>query len=148
MPEPQPSDVGDRIRRYRDERGVSLNHLAQEAGVSKSYLWSLEHEPSAARPSAQTLYAIAKALGVTMSDLLGRQLLTDAPDEIPDGLKEFAEAEGLPESDVRMLANIRFRGEQPITAKRWSYIYEAIRTSRLLDQKSEEDRPRRDEAGL
>jgi transcriptional regulator with XRE-family HTH domain len=144
MTESQPGDVGDRIRRYRDERGVSLNHLAQEAGVSKSYLWSLENEPSAARPSAQTLYAIAKALGVTMSDLLGRQLLTDAPDEIPDSLKEFAEAEGLPESDVRMLASIRFRGEQPITTKRWSYIYEAIRTSRMLDQEAADERPRRD----
>jgi transcriptional regulator with XRE-family HTH domain len=129
----QPSPVGQRIRKYRGDRGLSLGELAEKARVSKSYLWSLENDPTASRPSGDTLYAIAEALGVTMSDLLGRKLLVDAPDKIPKSLKEFAAEARLPEADVRMLATIRFRGQQPQTKERWEYIYRAIRMSESID---------------
>jgi transcriptional regulator with XRE-family HTH domain len=129
----KPSDTGSRIRRYRNERGMSLSALAQEAGVSKSYIWSLEHEPTAAHPSGDTLYKLAKVLGVSMSDLLGRRLLIAPPENIPKSLRLFAEDAGLPEADVVMLASIKFRGDRPKTPDRWRYIYEAIRNSRTMD---------------
>jgi len=103
------------------------------AGVSKGYLWSLENVPDK-RPSAQTLYAIATALGVTMGSLLGRRLLTDQPTDIPESLQEFADAKKLPDSDVRMLAGIEFRGVRPQTPERWEHIYNAIWMSRTLDE--------------
>lgn len=124
---------GDRIRRYREDAGYSLSQLAVEAGVSKGYLWSLEKAPDK-RPSAETLYAIAEALGVTMSDLLGRRLLAMPPTDIPDSLREFADAKGLPENDVQMLAGIEFRGVRPQSRERWEHIYNAIRISRALDE--------------
>ena len=124
---------GDRIRKYRDDAGLSLNQLASSAGVSKGYLWSLENEPDK-RPSAETLYAIAEALGVTMSSLLGRRLLTKQPTDIPDSLREFAEEKGLPETDVQMLVGIEFRGVRPQTRERWEHIYNAIRMSKALDE--------------
>ena len=40
----------------------------------------------------------------------------------------------LPESDVQMLAGIRFRGEAPRTPQRWEHIYNAIRTSQAMDE--------------
>ena len=130
----EPADsIGDRIRRYRGEAGLSLSQLAASAAVSKGYLWSLENEPDK-RPSAETLYAIAEALGVTMSTLLGRRLLATQPTDVPESLREFAEAKGLPESDVRMLAGIEFRGARPQTRERWEHIYNAIRLSRTLDE--------------
>jgi transcriptional regulator with XRE-family HTH domain len=128
--------VGGRLRRFREERGMSLSALADKAGVSKGYLSGLENDPSARRPSAKTLYAVADALGVTMADLLGRRLLSAAAVEVPDGLREFAAEAGLPEADVQMLASIQFRGEQPRTKERWRYIYTAIRTSEPLDEPS------------
>lgn len=134
-PKGKSKDIGKRIRKFRQEREMSVNHLAEITGISKSYLWSLENEESAARPSGETLYAIAKALGVTMSDLLGRRLLTDQPDTIPQTLQEFAKDHGLPATDVQMLARIQFRGEVPKTKERWQYIYDAIRTSEMFDRK-------------
>jgi transcriptional regulator with XRE-family HTH domain len=127
------ASVGGRIRRYRQDRRLSLSQLAEQAGVSKGYLSTLENDPHARRPSAETLYAIAKALGVTMSDLLGRKLLPAAATEVSTSLREFAEDEGLPEADVRMLSAIQFRGDPPRTKERWRYIYTAIRTSEAID---------------
>lgn len=138
MAKKDPETVGQRIRRYRTEKGMSLNALAVETEIAKSYLWSLENEETATRPSADSLYKIAKALGVTMSALLGRELLTDAPRGVPPGLAEFAEEHRLPDSDVRMLAAIQFRGERPQTKERWAYIYNAIRMSRGMDDAGEQ----------
>jgi transcriptional regulator with XRE-family HTH domain len=128
------SDLGTRIRRYRKERDLSLSQLAQKADISKGYLSVLENDPEARRPSAETLYALAKALGVTMSDLMGRKILPAASIEIPASLRDFADEQGLPEADIQMLASIQFRGEQPRTKERWRYIYTAIRTSKAIDK--------------
>lgn len=126
--------IGTRIRRFRDDAGLSLTALAAKAGVSKGYLHRLEAGGSDARPSGKTLYALAEALGVTMSDLLGRKLLGPAQPDIPSELREFAEEVGLPEADILMLASIEFRGEPPKTKRRWEYIYNAIETSRAMDR--------------
>jgi transcriptional regulator with XRE-family HTH domain len=127
-------DLGTRIRRFRRERGLNLSQLAHKAGVSKGYLSALENDPEARRPSAETLYALANALGVTMADLMGRKILPAAATDVPDSLREFANEENLPEADVQMLASIQFRGEQPRTTERWRYIYTAIRTSVAIDR--------------
>lgn len=113
---------------------MSLNALAAATTISKSYLWSLENDPTASRPSGDTLYKIARALGVTMSALLGQQLLTETNTDVPQGLQELADELQLPESDVRMLATIQFRGDRPQTKERWRYIYNAIRTSKDIDK--------------
>ena len=126
--------VGSRMRRFREERGMSLSQLGEKAGISKGYLSSLENEPSARRPSAETLYAVADVLGVTIADLLGRPLLSRAAIEVPDSLRKFAAEARLPQADVQMLASIQFRGERPRTKERWRYIYTAIRTSEVLDE--------------
>jgi transcriptional regulator with XRE-family HTH domain len=61
---------------------MSLPDLAEQAGISKSYIWNLENKPEHQRPSAETLYALAKALGTTMAALLGRQVLNEPTVEI------------------------------------------------------------------
>lgn len=129
-PEIEPS-LGARLRRFREERGLSLSQLGEKAGVSKGYLSTLEKVPDA-RPSAETLFAIAEALGVTMADLMGRKVQLASEREVSDSLRAFADEAELPEADVSMLAAIQFRGEQPQTKERWRYIYNAIRTSASL----------------
>lgn len=124
-----PPAIGEQIRRRRIEAGLSLSALAQRAEVSKGYLWSLEKGETEARPSGKTLYQIAEALGTTMSDLLGRTLLNDAPPEVPPSLRSFADSHGLTDRDVRMLAGVNFRGRQPQDDESWSLVWGAIKAS-------------------
>jgi transcriptional regulator with XRE-family HTH domain len=126
--------LGDRVRQFRGERGLSLSALAHRADVSKSYISAIEHG-EAPRPSGKTLYAVAEALGVTMSDLLGRRLLTEVQEDRPESLLEFAREHELPEADVTMLASINFRGGRPQTKERWAHIYSAIRGTEWMDQR-------------
>lgn len=122
--------IGAHIKRRREEAKLSLSALAERAEVAKGYLWSLENGQTASRPSGRTLYKIAGALGTTMSDLLGEQLLADSEAKTPPKiLREFAETEGLTERDVQMLAGINFRGQRPQDIEGWRLVWAAIKAS-------------------
>lgn len=131
-----PDDVGAQIRRFRKERDLNLSELAAQAGVAKSYLSALESDEgdTQRRPSAETLYRLANALGVAVSDLLGRSVEQTDVSQIPQSLREFAAASRIPRADVDMLASIRFRGDQPESMERWEYIYRAIKLSKPMDE--------------
>ena len=122
---------GARIRRLRDEQGLSLSELARLSGVSKGYLSQVERLDGA-RPSASTLFALARALGTSVAALLGEHEEDNARAQavdIPDSLREFAEEAELPPAEVRMLASIRYRGSAPSGKDDWRYLYESIRRS-------------------
>jgi transcriptional regulator with XRE-family HTH domain len=72
---------GSRIKELRTAKGMTLDDLARETGSAKSYVWELENK-NPPRPSAEKLSAIAKALGVTVDYLFGRdeQSVGDATD--------------------------------------------------------------------
>lgn len=59
-----------RLRRLRKSAGLTMEGLAQAAGISKSYVWELENR-EVPHLSAKVLVDLAKALGVTTQDLLG-----------------------------------------------------------------------------
>lgn len=125
--------VGERIRHYREQRGLSASALALRAGLSKSYLSTLElDQRGTRRPSVHTLQRIAVGLGVLLSDLTGSEP-SPSPDRSPE-LVKFASAAGLAESDVEMLSSIQFRGRAPASEERWRYIYNAITSSEALDR--------------
>lgn len=126
--------VGEAIRHFREEAGLSLGQLASRADVSKSYLWNLESRAEDKRPSAKILFEIAKALGVTLADLYGNNVSVVHEKDVDPTLAEFASQAGLSTADTRMLASIEFRGDAPKSVERWRYIYQAIRTSRELDR--------------
>ena len=50
-----------------------MEQLAEMVGVSKSYIWALENK-TAQRTSANVMNALAKALGVTLQDLMGEEM--------------------------------------------------------------------------
>ena len=129
----EPNEFARRLHQFRTEAGLSLGQLAEKAGVSKGYLWNLENQDEEKRPSAKMLFAIANALGVTLADLLGREVTATISVTIEPSLKRFAEEYGLPQADVDMLASVQWRGDPPRSIERWRYIYNAIRTSRALD---------------
>ena len=119
--------LGERIKQRREEKGLAAVALARQAEVSKGYLSEIE-SGGATRPSGVVLFRIATALGTTVADLLGQEI-RPASTSIPPALKEFADEASLPEEDVRMLARVRFRGEQPNTKEDWRFLYESIKRS-------------------
>jgi transcriptional regulator with XRE-family HTH domain len=132
---PRDETLGQRIRRFRGDAGLTPSQLAERAAVSKSYVSSLESDTEPERrPSADVLYRLAQALGVAMSDLLGRPILVGPRPERTAELLEFAREDRLPEADIEMLASIQFRGERPRTTARWRFIYEAIKNSEGIDR--------------
>lgn len=56
--------LGEKLRELRLKKGLTLDKLADAAGLSKSYLWELENRESQ-RPSAEKLTALADELGVS-----------------------------------------------------------------------------------
>lgn len=63
--------VGMNLRRLRIKKGITQENLAREVGVTTHTIWRLENDP-AANPRLQTLMDVAKALGVTIYELLGK----------------------------------------------------------------------------
>ena len=125
-------NLNEKIRQLREEKGWSLNKLAEMAGISKAYLSQLENNVSK-QPSAEVLLKIASALRTTIADLLDKPVRVHAKDfgEMPDGLRELIDEQGetldIREEDVKMLMSIRYRGNQPETPEDWEHILRTIR---------------------
>lgn len=66
--DPLSRQLGARIRTMRDERGWSLEALAEASGVSRSMLSEIER--SQANPTLMVTYRIAKAFGLGISELI------------------------------------------------------------------------------
>jgi transcriptional regulator with XRE-family HTH domain len=129
--------LGKRIRKFRKEKDMTAAELAKKAKISRSYLSELENGKGEHNsPSAQVIYRIGKALGISMSELLGRPYITAPPTQRPASLEDFANAYDIPDSDLDMLSTIQFRGETPRSVERWSFIYNAIKNSKNLDDTS------------
>ena len=125
-------NLSQKIRQLRGKKGFSLNKLAEIAGISKAYLSQLENNVSK-QPSAEILFKIATALGTTIADLLEKpvRVYSDDFQEVPDGLRKLIDEQGetldIREEDVKMLMNIRYRGNQPDTPEDWEHILRTIR---------------------
>lgn len=64
------SVLGENLKRYRKEKGLSQEKLAQKAGVTYSTLSKIEAGYNT-NPKVLSLVRLAKALDVTVTDLLG-----------------------------------------------------------------------------
>jgi transcriptional regulator with XRE-family HTH domain len=67
-PAPEYAEIGDRLRRARTARGLSLRSLAERLGVSASLISQVER--GLAKPSVNTLYALASQLDISLDELL------------------------------------------------------------------------------
>jgi transcriptional regulator with XRE-family HTH domain len=72
--------VGERLRRERLRRGISVRSLARDLGVSASLVSQIETGRS--QPSVSTLYAMTSALGISVEDVFDP---VDTRDEDPAG---------------------------------------------------------------
>lgn len=129
--EKRPSALAANLRRFRDEKGLSLDEVAKAAGISKAYLWELERDTDGSKkPSAAVLMQIAAALSRTLADLLNLPTVKTAEGEIelPSSLVELRDrlkglGQALSDSDLQDLAKTRFRGGQPQTPDEWHQLY-------------------------
>ncbi|AIE60105.1 helix-turn-helix domain-containing protein [Bacillus methanolicus] len=64
--------IGDRVKKLRLEKQMSLSELAEQAGVAKSYLSALERNLQR-NPSIQFLEKIAGVLNVPIDHLILEQ---------------------------------------------------------------------------
>ena len=69
MAHPTNIEIGQRIRKLRLDKALTQLTLAQEAGVKANTLARLERGEH--KPSPDTIEGLAKALGVTASDIWG-----------------------------------------------------------------------------
>lgn len=65
------AEIGKRIKAFRTDKRITLEVLAQKTGFTKGYLSKVE--TSKKSPPVSTLGIIARALGVTISALLGEE---------------------------------------------------------------------------
>ncbi len=108
--------VGQRINYIRSEQGLTLERLAEQAGISKSFLWEVEQDRSDI--SGRRLLRVANALGASLEFLLrGEPVPQDfVPQsiEVPSSLDEYAEEMALTYRQTMMLLDI----ERSIVARR------------------------------
>lgn len=71
--------IGERVKKLRLEKKMSLSELAEQAGVAKSYLSSLERNLQS-NPSIQFLEKIAGVLHVPVDYLIHEHLNDDQLD--------------------------------------------------------------------
>jgi transcriptional regulator with XRE-family HTH domain len=65
------AEIGKRIKAFRTQKRITLEELANRAGFTKGYLSKVEKSKKS--PPVSTLGIIARALGVTISALLGEE---------------------------------------------------------------------------
>ena len=144
------SALGARIGQLRELKGLSLGALAEAAGgMAKSYLSKIERG-EVENPGLKTLSAIARALDVTVADLLPRsgsqrgpageallakeatyqQITSNLPPGLQEYLKEMRDnGQPVPPEMVKALALVQFRGKRPEKPADWRFLHDAMMRS-------------------
>lgn len=100
-------EIGARIRKYREQRGLSQKELSEILHVNNSRVSNWEQGIN--RPDADILADICRALNVSPSDLLDVHLV---PDELSSHERELIEAYRA-KLDLQRAVNILLGLEKP-----------------------------------
>ena len=104
---------GERLRRLRESKKMTLQNVADAVGCTKAYVWELEKKDGQ-RPSAERVYALAKFLGVTVEDLMGESI----PDASPEDFSFFRDYISLsPEEKevfIKMMGILKMKERLPV----------------------------------
>lgn len=88
--------LGAKLRELRVKKALSLQDLADAVGASKAHIWDLERNRSK-NPSIDLLTKLSKALGVSVSDLIGEN--PGAENESPQLVAMYRDFKKLSEED-------------------------------------------------
>jgi transcriptional regulator with XRE-family HTH domain len=130
--------VGQRLQYIRTNKGLTLDKLAERAGISKSFLWEVEHDNSGI--SGEKLLRVANALGASLDFLLRGE---PAPEnyqgppavEIPRELSDIAEELGLThkqtlallEIERSIIARRNTKGHSRKSKEDWRKLYDGVK---------------------
>jgi len=127
--------VGERIRKRRNELDWTQERLAKESGLSKGFLSDVEAGKRSV--GADSLLALANALGVSMDELMKGELLEPQKGEvhIPASLSQFARSANLTFAQALLLLDLqrqiiahRSRSKSDDLEKvDWKRFYEAVK---------------------
>lgn len=88
--------LGERLRAFRERRGLTLQEVASRSGLSRSYLSELENGKK--QPSIKALEALADALNVALDALMpdgGREAEAEAEGRLGEHLRLARERKGM-----------------------------------------------------
>lgn len=95
-------NIGDYIRRIRNEKGISINELVKQSGVSKGYISQIENNKFS--PSLDIVRKLSNALDIDFYDLAWRAgLYTD--EEIEERMYKKAEYEAMTPEEEKYLSD-------------------------------------------
>lgn len=103
------TSLSAKIKRHRQEKGYSLDKLAEITNSSKSYIWELENS-DARKPSGEKLTRIAQALDVTTDYLLDDSEEPDAAVLKEAFFRKFSKLD--PDDQVRISQMINMWGKK------------------------------------
>lgn len=116
---------GQKVRDRRMEEKMSQAELAHQVGISRNYLSQIERG-QATNLSWQVRDRLTAILGLQLG-LKVEPEPVQAAMELPPSLAAFAAAADLPPDDVWMLAQLKYRGQQPTTPEKWEFLYNVIK---------------------
>lgn len=134
---PDADSVGKRLQQVRTRKSLTLDQLAERAGLSKSFLWEVEHDKSGI--SGEKLLRVANVLGASLDFLLRGE---PAPEnyqppaiEIPRELSEVAEELGLSYRQTLALLDVErsivarrsLRTKRQKTKDEWRALHEGVK---------------------
>jgi len=127
-------NIGARILTLRTEKGESLSGLARKSGISKSLLHRIENQADS-NPELETLQKISRALGITVGELLGNEVVRSVrrlPDERPEWLTTLTarlRSDGKePDEDLLEALYVlqNRKGQAGATVEDWLYLYQTL----------------------
>lgn len=119
---------GENVRTERKKQGYSQEDLAEKVDISRTYLSQIE-QGRAQNLSLRLAQRLSTVLGIKSPYQEDNEGEEKDEEDIPQSLREFAEEDGLPPEDVRMLAGIEYRGERPQDPQQWRILYNVIKTA-------------------
>lgn len=113
-------ELGKRLRELRQGAKMALLDVKKKTGISVSHLSDIER--GRARPSLETLTALAQCYGISMVDLMEG---IDSTPKLVDiaGLRELVEKGQIPRDWAGLLSRIEWRGKRPQDERQWMMLY-------------------------
>ena len=123
--------LGERLRLIRKENKLTLKDLSERADLSVPYLSDMER--GEVNPSIESLQKVAKALNMTVRDLLSglekldESMSTTYPAGFELLLKDPEFSEEIDDEWKEFLMEMRFRGKQPTSKREWIELHLSLR---------------------
>lgn len=85
-------NIGERITYFRNARGYTVNYLANQSGISQSYLRELEMG-TYKNPSVDILSNLCDILGISLSEFFSTEQLPEIDQSLLEEVKQLSPAQ-------------------------------------------------------